>query len=290
MNLPTGCGGLERQRSGLACQGTVLSLQYWAEETPLMGQYLAADSFPKDLTMSQGFCSWASGATGKSCIQKVVFHKMSPNETPFLERTIKTYKDDISNSSFVNFQIWGFPGKMDFFDSIFAYKVNLDMNFEVFIHKVDGLDIHQRANDDIADAGIYDHSIFVAFSKVLQKFFPQLLTLENLLNIFISNSGIEKAFLFDVVSKIYIATDSSPVDMQSGSAYHKESKAIIKLNNTTVLYLKEVTKFLALVYYKFHCFRKAIHAVFEVDVTSHRSCSHQTSAPNLKALTHNCTP
>ena len=31
----------------------------------------------------------------------------------------------------------------------------------------------------------------------------------------IQNSGIEKAFLFDVVSKIYIATDSSPVDMQS---------------------------------------------------------------------------
>ena len=29
------------------------------------------------------------------------------------------------------------------------------------------------------------------------------------------NSVIEKAFLFDVVSKIYIATDSSPVDMQS---------------------------------------------------------------------------
>lgn len=31
----------------------------------------------------------------------------------------------------------------------------------------------------------------------------------------VQNSGIEKAFLFDVVSKIYIATDSSPVDMQS---------------------------------------------------------------------------
>jgi Ras-related GTP-binding protein C/D len=29
------------------------------------------------------------------------------------------------------------------------------------------------------------------------------------------NSAIEKAFLFDVVSKIYIATDSSPVDMQT---------------------------------------------------------------------------
>ena len=36
---------------------------------------------------------------------------------------------------------------------------------------------------------------------------------ENLLNILCSNSGIEKTFLFDVMSKIYIATDSSPVDM-----------------------------------------------------------------------------
>ncbi|XP_057561928.1 ras-related GTP-binding protein C isoform X3 [Hippopotamus amphibius kiboko] len=342
---------------------------------------------------------------------------MSPNETLFLESTNKIYKDDISNSSFVNFQIWDFPGQMDFFDPTFdyemifrgtgaliyvidaqddymealtrlhitvskAYKVNPDMNFEVFIHKVDGLsddhkietqrDIHQRANDDLADAGleklhlrqfweldviekflyplsafsqrlksrevcfcsfyltsIYDHSIFEAFSKVVQKLIPQLPTLENLLNIFISNSGIEKAFLFDVVSKIYIATDSSPVDMQSyelccdmidvvidvsciyglkedgsGSAYDKESMAIIKLNNTTVLYLKEVTKFLALVCilreesferkglidYNFHCFRKAIHEVFEVGVTSHRSCGHQTSAPSLKALTHNGTP
>ena len=63
---------------------------------------------------------------------------------------------------------------------------------------------------------------------MVQKLIPQLPTLENLLNILISvshtltpshslpqNSGIEKAFLFDVVSKIYIATDSSPVDMQS---------------------------------------------------------------------------
>lgn len=32
---------------------------------------------------------------------------------------------------------------------------------------------------------------------------------------YFQNSGIEKAFLFDVVSKIYIATDCSPVDMQS---------------------------------------------------------------------------
>ncbi len=45
-----------------------------------------------------------------------------------------------------------------------AYKVNPDINFEVFIHKVDGLsddhkiekqrDIYKRANDDLTDAGL----------------------------------------------------------------------------------------------------------------------------------------
>lgn len=44
-----------------------------------------------------------------------------------------------------------------------AYKVNHNVKFEVFIHKVDGLtednkmetqrDIHQRANDDLTDSG-----------------------------------------------------------------------------------------------------------------------------------------
>ncbi|XP_069829673.1 ras-related GTP-binding protein D [Dendropsophus ebraccatus] len=322
--------------------------------------------------------------SGKSSIQKVVFHKMSPNETLFLESTNKICREDVSNSSFVNFQIWDFPGQIDFFDPTFdyemifrgtgalifvidsqddymealarlhltvtsAYKVNPDINFEIFIHKVDGLsddhkietqrDIHQRANDDLTDAGlekihlsfyltsIYDHSIFEAFSKVVQKLIPQLPTLENLLNIFISNSGIEKAFLFDVVSKIYIATDSTPVDMQTyelccdmidvvidisciygltgaGTPYDKESQAIIKLNNTTVLYLKEVTKFLALVCfvreesferkglidYNFHCFRKAIQEVFEVRVKVLRSRKHLNQIRKSRRVVSNGTP
>jgi len=298
--------------------------------------------------------------SGKSSIQKVVFHKMSPNETLFLESTNKIVKDDISNSTFVQFQIWDFPGQIDFFDPTFdselifggcgalifvidaqddymealeklhmtvsrAFKVNPSIKFEVFIHKVDGLsddhkietqrDVHQRANDNLTDDGletihlsfyltsIYDHSIFEAFSKVVQKLIPQLPTLENLLNIFISNSGIEKAFLFDVVSKIYIATDSSPVDMQSyelccdmidvvidisciygceedseGSAFDSQSSSVIKLNNATILYLREVNRYLALVCilredsyehqglidYNFHCFRHGIQEVFEL--------------------------
>ena len=59
---------------------------------------------------------------------------------------------------------------------------------------------------------IYDHSIFEAFSKVIQKLVTNLPMLENLLNVLCSNSGIDKVFLVDVKSKIYIATDSSPVD------------------------------------------------------------------------------
>ena len=62
---------------------------------------------------------------------------------------------------------------------------------------------------------IYDHSIFEAFSKVVQKLIPQLPTLENLLDIFNKGSMVEKSFLFDVASKIYVATDGTPVHVQT---------------------------------------------------------------------------
>ena len=245
---------------------------------------------------------------------------------------------DISNSSFVQFQIWDFPGQIDICDPAFdadlifggcgavvfvidaqdqdahltdalsklsqtvarAYGVNPHITFEVFIHKVDGLPddhkigtchtrtmlarslslthsrtrvtardtetqraVQQQAQEDLAEnkldhihlsfylTSIYDHSIFEAFSKVVQKLIPQLPTLENLLDMLVSvstacllglssclralnvsrvltrndtachslslslsqNSKIEKAFLIDVVSKIYVATDHIYVDM-----------------------------------------------------------------------------
>ncbi|CAO3656135.1 unnamed protein product [Mucor hiemalis] len=118
-----------------------------------------------------------------------------------------------------------------------AYRVNPNITFEVLIHKVDGLsddykidtqrDVQQRMGDALADAqleyihltyyltSIYDNSIYEAFSKIIQKLIRELPTLENLLNVLCSNSGIDKAYLFDTLTKIYIATDSSPVDMQS---------------------------------------------------------------------------
>lgn len=279
--------------------------------------------------------------SGKSSIQKVVFHKMAPNETLFLESTSKVTKDSIA--SFIDFQVWDFPGQVDFFDPTFdsdaifgevgalvyivdaqddyteslsklhdtlvrAYHVNPDLYFEVFVHKVDGLsddykvdltrDIQQRVMDELADVGldnlimafyptsIYDHSIFEALSKVLQKMIRQLPTLENLLNVLCANSGIEKAYLFDVASKVYLATDSSPIDMQSyeicsdmidvvvdltgiysqiktatpsvsgedeGSASpslvpaYDDAYSSIRLNSGLVLYFREINQYLALV-------------------------------------------
>ncbi|KAI5801108.1 Gtr1/RagA G protein conserved region-domain-containing protein [Geopyxis carbonaria] len=287
---------------------------------------------------------------------------MPPTETLFLESTTRIQKDPIH--SFMDFQVWDFPGQLDYlddtfdFDNIFgelgaliwvidAQDEILDplsrlhstiialqrsypaVNIEVFIHKVDGLsdeykldtqrDIMQRTQDELSDAGfdniqvsyhltsIYDHSIFEAFSKVIQKLLPQLGTLENLLNVLCSNSGIEKAFLFDVLSKIYIATDSSPVDVQSyeicsdyidvivdvSEIYgyevnsvdqNPEVSSVIRLQNGMVLYLREINKFLALIClmrkegiekqglvdYNVQIFQSALQRVFEVGSGSMR--------------------
>jgi Ras-related GTP-binding protein C/D len=100
-----------------------------------------------------------------------------------------------------------------------ARTYNPSIHLEVFIHKVDTLtsdyqqgitfqsattnsvffvdikrDIQQRVGDELADVGevdvpieyhmtsIFDHSVFEAFSKIIQKLIPQLHTLQDLLN------------------------------------------------------------------------------------------------------------
>ena len=272
---------------------------------------------------------------GKSSIQKVVFHKMSPHETLFLEATNKLVKNDIANSSFAHFEVWDFPGHVDTSSQIIkpeitfagrgaliwvldaqgdhaealsrlistiatAHAVNLNIVFEVFVHKIDSFSEDQRMealreiqnhlSEELAAArlggvkinfhltSIYDHSVFEAFSKVVQQLMPQLPTLEHLLDTLVSSCRIEKAFLFDIVSKIYIATDSSPVDMQSyelcadmidvvidvsciygsregddenlsvhSSVPAAESNCVITLNDGNALFLREVNRSLALV-------------------------------------------
>lgn len=219
------------------------------------------DTKPRLLLMGQR-------RSGKSSITSVVFHKMEPQETLFLESTTRIKKDVMN--SFMAFQIWDFPGQLDYFDpsfdthSIFAnlgaliwvidaqddYSESLarltttiinlkpvypSINIEVFVHKTDSLneelrgDIYQdivlRVGDDLADAGItstshisyyltsiYDSSIFEALSRVIQKLIPELDVLQNLLDILVTNSGMAKAYLFDILSKIYIASDTRPVE------------------------------------------------------------------------------
>jgi Ras-related GTP-binding protein C/D len=190
-----------------------------------------------------------------------------------------------------------------------AVQVNPQITIEIFINKVDGelflsdeskydcrRDIMAQVTDELQEAGvrpeevsiryhltsIYDHSIYEALSRVVQRLIPQLPTLENLLNVLVSTCSMEKAYLFDVVSKLYISTDSSPVDMQSvelcsdmidvvldvsgiyglgpkepedavdelvdpDSAYDMDSASVIRLSNGMALYLKEVDTMLALV-------------------------------------------
>ena len=270
--------------------------------------------------------------SGKSSIQKVVFHKMSPHETLFIEATNKIVKNDIANSSFVQFEVWDYPGHVDTSSAavkpestyggcgavvwvidaqeemnsgvaeaiarlhatiITAHRINPSIVFEVFIHKVDSLsddqriecqrEIQNQLSDELTTArvhnakvnfhltSIYDHSVFEAFSKVVQQLIPQLPTLQSLLDVLVTSCRIDKAFLFDVVSKIYVATDSSPVDMQSyelcadmidavidvssiyglgeegASAPAPESNCVITLSNGTVIYLREANRSLALV-------------------------------------------
>ncbi|KAK7751790.1 GTP-binding protein gtr2 [Diatrype stigma] len=210
--------------------------------------------------------------SGKSSISSVVFHKLPPNETLFLESTARIQKDAMP-SSFMDFQVWDFPGQIDIFenpsfdiDAMFGEigaliwvidaqddyleavaRLNMtilnlqryypNIKIEVFIHKVDGLsddykldiqrDITIRIQDELSDHGIenapvtfhltsiYNHSIFEAFSKVIQKLIPQLGILEAMLTNLCRTCRFEKAYLFDVVSKIYIATDNAPADMAS---------------------------------------------------------------------------
>ena len=249
--------------------------------------------------------------SGKTSIQRVIFTKMQPSQTQFLESTPHLTLNQFSCGSFINFQVQELPGQLqvftsghnsgtnvqassydddpmanmvgggydmerllkrcnavvyiidaqdDYSESIvrlnaiiqMGRRVNTRIRYEVFIHKVDQLseeakietqrDIHNQVRDRFADSmsgidpwptssnmsnsnpqdilinfhltSIFDHSIFEAFSKVIQKLIPQFGHLERLLNYLLSTSNIEQAFLFDVQTKISIATDSSPTDMQ----------------------------------------------------------------------------
>lgn len=57
---------------------------------------------------------------------------------------------------------------------------------------------------------IYDHTVFDAFSRVVQRLVPHLQVMEKLLDSFTMAAKATKTFLYDVVSKLYLVTDSNP--------------------------------------------------------------------------------
>lgn len=197
-------------------------------------------------------------------MQKVIFQKLSPADTLYLEPT--THIQTVSLESFVTFETYEIPAGLpisspdldhsifpnagaviwvldvqdDYLSSIgslietavFLAEHYPQIDFDVFIHKTDGLsdeyrydvfrEVRQRVQDELSDLGhgnrnvsyyqtsIFDHSIFEATSKVIQKLLPHLPAMEALLNKLCSTCKIQKAYLFDTGSKIYIATDASP--------------------------------------------------------------------------------
>lgn len=306
--------------------------------------------------------------SGKSSIERVVFHKMSPHETLFLESTQNVDIRLIANNNLINFQTWDVGGDLSLYNDIVyndrpispdvifkncsslvyvidaqeedyedalpklvetitvAYYHNPLIHFEVFLHKVDAdfmseetkaerqQGVQHFISTELAEScgdvlvsyyltSIYDHSALEAFSKVVQKLVVQLPTLNNLLDILISSSNIDKSYLVDVVTKLYIATDSNPVEVHTyelcsdlvdvvidvsyiygintadGAVvpYDKESGSAIRLNTGMVLYLREVSSYLALVCvlreeffakralldYNIDCFKDSLIKIFD---------------------------
>ncbi|GAA5973234.1 hypothetical protein JCM11641_006337 [Rhodosporidiobolus odoratus] len=207
---------------------------------------------------------------GKSSIRKVVFEGMAPSDTLFIEKTAKSSSDDIN--SFLSMRMWDLPGgqldpeqlNLSFEDTdavIFvldaqstlhdmirklsmtmykAYTANPGIQFEIFLHKVDGMsedfrldtlqNLRDRLTEELFDmspelesnmnvfyhlTSVFDTSIYEALSKVIQKLIPEQAMLERLLDLLCQQCSMDKAFLFETSSKIYIATDSSPLDNQT---------------------------------------------------------------------------
>ncbi|KAL8702193.1 MAG: hypothetical protein Q9201_004532 [Fulgogasparrea decipioides] len=224
--------------------------------------------------------------SGKSSISNVVFRKMAPHDTLFLEATTTIHKE--SMQSFMDFQIWDLPGQIDYLsgnfdvESIFTGVGGIiwvidaqdlymeaigrltdnvlqltefypDIKYSVFIHKTDSLtedyredtirDIMQRVSDELYDAGlenppvnfyptsIYDHTIFEAFSKVIQGLVPQLPTYEALLSTVAASCRFQKVYIFDVMSKVYIASDTTPSDLATYELCSDFINAIMDLSD-----------------------------------------------------------
>ena len=274
-----------------------------------------------------------SKKVGKSSILKVVFQKMSPNETMFIDSTTRVEEIKVENNPYTKYTFIDFPGSFEVsqlsaldrkhlskcamvifvldaqdqpynkplekFISIVSevHSFNPDCLFEILIHKIDSdmfvteelkleaqnevsyvikSDLQERKLPEpgLLLTSIYDLSIFEALSKILIRVSPQVTYIQYILDSLMNYCRIDKVYLFDVINKLYIATDSTPVDLISyelcadmidvvidvsciygisgndnvtTNAFDKKSTSVIKLDSGLTLYLREIEHMLALV-------------------------------------------
>ena len=173
-----------------------------------------------------------------------------------------------------------------------AKSLNPKVTLQVFVHKVDGdtfaseelrVEVQQAFQEQITQemdkddvsihlTSVYNPSLYEAWSLVVQKLIPNQTTIVELLDALVEACKMEKAFLFDTKTRLYLATDHNPVDHQtltlcadsidlaigfdsvygtpSQSSFDKNEGNIntrIRLSNNMVLYAQQVGKSLALV-------------------------------------------
>ena len=73
----------------------------------------------------------------------------------------------------------------------------------------------EEININFNITSIYNSSLFEAFSKIFQNMMPQNRNLSTLIDNLSDSCGFEKAYLFDVFNKIYLAVNSSPIESQT---------------------------------------------------------------------------
>lgn len=129
--------------------------------------------------------------------------------------------------------------------------LGLRPRFDVFLHKCDGLEpkvrldvlqeISQQVSDELGDrvqlqfflTSLYDCSILHAMSRVVQRHLSASSELVNILDRACTEYGYSRAFLLDVVSQIFLATNSSAYDP---SAYELSSDALGLVEDMAAMY------------------------------------------------------
>jgi len=143
------------------------------------------------------------------------------------------------------------------------YSNGHNVRFEVLIHKIDGVHepdrleryshIQQRVTVMLHECSIegalinyyltsiYDHSIHEAFSKIVQNQMRQLRALENMLDLVTASTQLDKIFVCDIGNKIFLASDTKPVDSQISELccdvvdVYTDISSIYGTNNSPVL-------------------------------------------------------